>query len=280
MRRFSSAADGDEPDAERYFAAEWVKPRARLSAEAGAHRFVWDLRYPRPRAIEYQWSIAASPFEGTTLVPGGPLAPPGDYRVTLIADGVRREVPLKILADPRVATPAGERRGARVLARARRGSRGGVARLRGDRRGARGDRGAPRDHRRRRGRAALAARLAALDAALEPIAAGGREVEFGLGPAAKRSPASRPTSRTPTPRRPPPSARPRRGCALRRRPRSGAGRDTRRRTQGGEPRARRRAPRAARGSRCRPPAPGRGAGGAGPAVTARAARGAAASAQR
>jgi photosystem II stability/assembly factor-like uncharacterized protein len=184
VRRFSSAADGDEPDAERYFAAEWVKPRARLSAEAGAHRFVWNLRYPRPRAIEYQWSIAASPFEGTTLVPGGPLAPPGDYRVTLIADGVRREVPLKILADPRVATPAGE------LAAGLEFSRALAADLEAVWRGY-AEIGAVRAAIAARratiggdaGRAALAARLAALDAALEPIAAGGREVEFGLGPA-------------------------------------------------------------------------------------------------
>jgi hypothetical protein len=50
VRRFSSADLPEDLGAERYFTASWIKEPARLSAEAGAHRIVWDLRYPRPRA--------------------------------------------------------------------------------------------------------------------------------------------------------------------------------------------------------------------------------------
>ncbi len=181
VRRFTSAAASEQAEAERYFAADWLKAPARLSAEAGPHRFVWNLRYPRPRAIEYQWSIAASPFEGTTLLPAGPLALPGDYRVTLVVDGERHEVPLKILGDPRVATPASELATALEFSRALavdleavwRGYAeiGAVRAAIGQRRASVGA-GA--------GRAGLAARLAALDASLEPIAAGEREAAAGL----------------------------------------------------------------------------------------------------
>ena len=107
VRHFSSADRPPALYAERYFAGNWLRPESQLSAEPGAHRFVWDLRYPRPKAIEFSYSIAGSPTEGTPLVPDGPLAPPGKYRLTLRAGGQRFEAPLSITADPRgAAAPA------------------------------------------------------------------------------------------------------------------------------------------------------------------------------
>ena len=89
VRRYSSADADEDLGAEPYFSSSWLKAPLRLSSAAGSHRFVWDLRYPRPRALEYQWSIAASPFESAALTPAGPLALPGDYRLALVVDGRR-----------------------------------------------------------------------------------------------------------------------------------------------------------------------------------------------
>jgi hypothetical protein len=108
VRRFRS---DDKPEAidieDRYFAEGWVKPRAPLSAAAGLHRFVWDLHYPRPQAAQFGYSIAAIWGEDTPVVPEGPLAPPGEYRVTLALDGkVASTQTLHLAADPRRAFDA------------------------------------------------------------------------------------------------------------------------------------------------------------------------------
>src|SRR5204863_7801326 len=76
VRRWSSADAPRKLKSERYFAESWLEPPEQLSAKAGAHRFVWDLRYPRPRAPQYEYSIAAVHGLDTTLLPAGPLAPP------------------------------------------------------------------------------------------------------------------------------------------------------------------------------------------------------------
>ena len=102
VRRFSSGDKPEQLPVERYFAADWLKPDRILSAAPGAHRFVWDLRYPRPRASTYKYSISTSRAAGTPVEPRGPLALPGSYRLTLIADGKRQDVPLELVMDPRV----------------------------------------------------------------------------------------------------------------------------------------------------------------------------------
>ena len=79
-------AVGQEDKAERYFAEAWTQPAAKVSADAGAHRFVWNLRWPRPKAVEYSYSIAAVLGEDTPLAPEGAMALPGDYDVALIVE--------------------------------------------------------------------------------------------------------------------------------------------------------------------------------------------------
>jgi len=67
----------------------------RLDVKPGFQRFVWDLRYP-----------GAQSFDGMILWSGGlggPLAPPGGYRVRLTVDGNSVEQPLTVVGDPRVA---------------------------------------------------------------------------------------------------------------------------------------------------------------------------------
>ncbi len=105
---FTSATGSGDAESEVYFQRDWLVAAPRLVSAPGAHRFVWNLRLPRPQAIKYEYSIAASRAEGTLATPAGPLALPGDYRVTLIVDGARFDAPLKILADPRVRVPTGD----------------------------------------------------------------------------------------------------------------------------------------------------------------------------
>ena len=72
---------------------EWVRDPKPLLADAGMHRFVWDLRYPIPKGVRRS-------FWG----PAGPLAVPGNYTVKLTANGKSSTQPLTIKPDPRVKT--------------------------------------------------------------------------------------------------------------------------------------------------------------------------------
>jgi photosystem II stability/assembly factor-like uncharacterized protein len=101
VRRYSSQDRPQHLEADRYFPKGWLRPGAALSAKAGPHRFVWDLRYSRPQAIKYGYSIAATWDTDTPLTPEGPLVLPGSYRVTLRVDGHAYNAPLKVLPDPR-----------------------------------------------------------------------------------------------------------------------------------------------------------------------------------
>jgi Fe2+ transport system protein B len=66
------------------------------------HRFVWDLRYKRPRALKYNYSIAGIWKEGTPLNPIGPIVLPGTYNVILNADGKEFTQQLSVKMDPRI----------------------------------------------------------------------------------------------------------------------------------------------------------------------------------
>jgi hypothetical protein len=66
------------------------------------HRFVWDLRLPRPKALSYEYSISAIWQVGAPLEPRGPLILPGRYTVTLNAGGKDYSAPLVVKLDPRV----------------------------------------------------------------------------------------------------------------------------------------------------------------------------------
>lgn len=102
VRHFSSNDKPEQLPADRYFAGEYVKSQPVLSAAPGEHRWVWDLRLPRPKAVSYNYSIAAVPGLDTPLDPRGQLVEPGRYTAVLTVDGKSYEVPLDIVADPRV----------------------------------------------------------------------------------------------------------------------------------------------------------------------------------
>jgi photosystem II stability/assembly factor-like uncharacterized protein len=73
---------------------EWIRDPKPLLAEAGMHRFVWNLHYPLPKGVR-------SSFWG----PAGPSAVPGEYTVKLTVNGKSSTQPLMIKLDPRVKTP-------------------------------------------------------------------------------------------------------------------------------------------------------------------------------
>jgi len=114
VRRFSSEDSAERLEADRYFEEAWLGPDGERpaggtpyggrppSAGAGMHRFVWDLRYPRPPSLGYSYSISAVWREGEPVEPEGPLVLPGRYTVTLSAGGVTSTDTLVVKADPRV----------------------------------------------------------------------------------------------------------------------------------------------------------------------------------
>jgi photosystem II stability/assembly factor-like uncharacterized protein len=106
VRAFSSDDPPERLNAHRYFADEWVRPPAPPSKAAGHHRFVWDLRYPRPPSVRYGYTIAAVYGEDTPIEPEGPLASPGSYTVRLTVDRRAQEQPLLLTPDPRVNVSA------------------------------------------------------------------------------------------------------------------------------------------------------------------------------
>jgi photosystem II stability/assembly factor-like uncharacterized protein len=108
VRSYASDQPTPEPRADRYFAATWLHPPSPPATNAGAHRFVWDLRYERPKAPTYEYSIGTAWGSNTPTVPQGALVPPGQYQVLLRVDGNEYQAALSVRADPRVGfDPAG-----------------------------------------------------------------------------------------------------------------------------------------------------------------------------
>jgi photosystem II stability/assembly factor-like uncharacterized protein len=108
VRRFRSDDARERPEAGQYFADDWLQPLAVLSAHAGHNRFVWDLRGPRPLALDYEFSIAAVPGADTPELPQGLFVLPGRYEARLTVDGLTSRQPLTVAMDPRVKTPAAD----------------------------------------------------------------------------------------------------------------------------------------------------------------------------
>jgi photosystem II stability/assembly factor-like uncharacterized protein len=107
VRRFASDDHPVRPPARQYFTDDWLQPPAPLPARAGHNRFVWNLRTLRPKAPDYDYSIAAVPGVDTPALPQGLFVPPGKYEVRLTAGGRVTKQTLTVEMDPRVkVTPA------------------------------------------------------------------------------------------------------------------------------------------------------------------------------
>jgi photosystem II stability/assembly factor-like uncharacterized protein len=81
----------------------WVRPQQILSAEPGMHRFVWDVHYPPPGALNHEFPISAI-VHNTPQLPLGAWAMPGKYTVKLTVDGKSYTQPLTVRMDPRIQT--------------------------------------------------------------------------------------------------------------------------------------------------------------------------------
>jgi hypothetical protein len=66
------------------------------------HRFVWDLRYPTPGAVQYDYPISAI-YHDTPREPLGVIARPGAYTVKLSVGGQSFTQPLTLKMDPRAS---------------------------------------------------------------------------------------------------------------------------------------------------------------------------------
>jgi photosystem II stability/assembly factor-like uncharacterized protein len=110
VRRYAST---DAPEAtqdelsKQLIPLYWLRMPRTLPAEAGMHRWVWDLRYTTPTATHYEYPISAVPHD-TPRMPQGALALPGVYKVRLTVDGKVETAPLTIKMDPRVEATAGD----------------------------------------------------------------------------------------------------------------------------------------------------------------------------
>ena len=106
VRAYASDDPPEVLNARRYFPETWIRPQAPPGVSAGHHRFLWDLRYPRPRADAHEYSISVVWGDDTPVEPRGPLAAPGRYTVRLTVDEKRFEQPLVLKPDPRVSASA------------------------------------------------------------------------------------------------------------------------------------------------------------------------------
>src|SRR5579872_5447804 len=104
VRQFSSADKMEPLENDLPIPLYWVRPSRILSSGPGMHRFVWDLHYPSPDALEHDYPISAIVHD-TPRSPQGPTVLPGEYTVRLNAGGQSYTAKLTVEMDPRVKTP-------------------------------------------------------------------------------------------------------------------------------------------------------------------------------
>jgi photosystem II stability/assembly factor-like uncharacterized protein len=109
VRKFSSTDRPEPIDPGITVPTYWVRPTRIPSASAGMHRFLWDYRYAKPKAVGYDYPISAI-YHDTPLAPEGVLALPGRYTVKLSVDGRTYTQPLMLKMDPRVSMTAAQLR--------------------------------------------------------------------------------------------------------------------------------------------------------------------------
>ena len=80
----------------------WIRPQQILSAEAGSHRFMWDMRYT-PQNVPPSYPMSAI-YKNTAPAPTSPFVMPGIYRARLTVDGKQFTQTFDIKMDPRVKT--------------------------------------------------------------------------------------------------------------------------------------------------------------------------------
>jgi len=105
VRKYSSADPVEPMDPMLAIPKYWPRPPQTLSAEAGMHRFLWDMHYPPVPGARAEYPISAV-AHNTAPAPTSPWVAPGQYMVKLTANGKSYVQPLKVNLDPRVTTAA------------------------------------------------------------------------------------------------------------------------------------------------------------------------------
>ncbi len=82
----------------------WIRPQQILSAEAGSHRFMWDLHYA-PLNLPPSYPISAV-YQNTAPDATSPWVMPGYYIAKLTVNGKSSEQTFLVKMDPRVKTSA------------------------------------------------------------------------------------------------------------------------------------------------------------------------------
>jgi photosystem II stability/assembly factor-like uncharacterized protein len=110
VRHYSSADKSESIDklaGQHPIPMYWVRPEEVLSSQPGMHRFVWDLHYPPPKALEREFPISAI-LHNTPLVPLGARPLPGKYKAELTVDGKRYSAIFQLKMDPRITASASD----------------------------------------------------------------------------------------------------------------------------------------------------------------------------
>ncbi|HKT31046.1 MAG TPA: hypothetical protein VJS89_00980 [Gammaproteobacteria bacterium] len=93
VRHFSSATPQPKIDLSKIETTPgYISLPTPLLADAGVHRFVWDLRYAQPAALKNPFGFGG----------GGPWVVPGTYTLKLTVNGKTYSQPLTVREDPRV----------------------------------------------------------------------------------------------------------------------------------------------------------------------------------
>src|SRR6185295_1002281 len=116
VRRYSSSDIAFKPDpATITVPLYWFRPLAPLSADAGMHRFTWDMHYQPldPSTGSGQAVRLGGPNlpiaaigHNTVPLPTTPWVNPGQFTVKLTVNGKSYSQPMTVKQDPRVKTPA------------------------------------------------------------------------------------------------------------------------------------------------------------------------------
>ncbi|MEY2605813.1 MAG: hypothetical protein QOH31_3629, partial [Verrucomicrobiota bacterium] len=107
VRHYSSTDAAPPPDPRLNIPTYWVRPFQALSSQAGLHRFLWDLHYTPVAGIDAEYPMTAV-YAQTAPAATSPWAMPGEYSVTLTANGQSRIQPLTLAMDPRVHATAAD----------------------------------------------------------------------------------------------------------------------------------------------------------------------------
>ncbi len=102
VRRYASGTRKEIAHPPLAIAERWIAKPVVLENAAGAHRFVWDLRWASAGAN------AELEEEDGRAAPRGPRAVPGDYQLKLNIDGASFTQPLNVAMDPRSQATAAE----------------------------------------------------------------------------------------------------------------------------------------------------------------------------